>query len=88
MKAVTYITENTIMKFLYNPKKTFLEGFVKDEMQSHDKSFSWFHQCGSGQEQNGNYYGYQFFEVCSKTEESDAKRMAEIIAEKIGTNVV
>ena len=30
MKAVTYITENTIMKFLYNPKKTFLEGFVKD----------------------------------------------------------
>lgn len=59
-----------------------------DEMQSHDKSFSWFHQCGSGQEQNGNYYGYQFFEVCSKTEESDAKRMAEIIAEKIGTNVV
>lgn len=30
MKAVTYITENTIMKFLYNPKKTFLEGFVKE----------------------------------------------------------
>lgn len=29
MKAVTYITENTVMKFLYNPKKTFLEGFVK-----------------------------------------------------------
>lgn len=29
MKAVTYITENTIMKFLYNPKKTSLEGFVK-----------------------------------------------------------
>ena len=30
MKTVTYITENTIMKFLYNPKKTFLEGFVKE----------------------------------------------------------
>lgn len=30
MKAVTYITENTIMKFLYNPKKTLLEGFVKE----------------------------------------------------------
>lgn len=30
MKAVTYITENTIMKFLYSPKKTFLEGFVKE----------------------------------------------------------
>lgn len=30
MKAVTYITENIIMKFLYNPKKTFLEGFVKE----------------------------------------------------------
>lgn len=33
MKAVTYITENTIMKFLYNPKKTFLEGFVDEESQ-------------------------------------------------------
>jgi hypothetical protein len=30
MKAVTYITKNTIMKFLYNSKKTFLEGFVKE----------------------------------------------------------
>lgn len=30
MKAVTYITEDIIMNFLYNPKKTFLEGFVKD----------------------------------------------------------
>lgn len=30
MKAVTYITENTIMKFLYNPKKPLLEGFVKE----------------------------------------------------------
>ena len=30
MKAVTYITENTIMKFLYNHKKTSLEGFVKE----------------------------------------------------------
>ena len=73
----------------FNKERPFWEAdataFVRamyDEMQSHDKSFSWFHQCGSGQEQNGNYYGYQFFEVCSKTEESDAKRMAEIIAEK------
>ena len=30
MKTVTYITEDIIMKFLYNPKKTFLEGFVKE----------------------------------------------------------
>lgn len=30
MKTVTYITENTVMKFLYNPKKTFLEGFAKE----------------------------------------------------------
>lgn len=30
MKAVAYITENTIMKFLYNSKKTLLEGFVKE----------------------------------------------------------
>lgn len=79
----------------FNKERPFWEAdataFVRamyEEMQSHDKSFSWFHQCGSGQEQNGNYYGYQFFEVCSKTEESDAKCMAEIIAEKIGTNVV
>lgn len=33
MKAVTYITENTIMKFLYNPKKTSLEGFVKEGLR-------------------------------------------------------
>ena len=30
MKTVTYITEDIIMKFLYNPKKTSLEGFVKE----------------------------------------------------------
>lgn len=58
-----------------------------DEMQIHDKGFSWFHQCGSNREQDGNYYGYQFFEVWSVTDESDAKRMAEIIAKKIGTNI-
>lgn len=52
----------------FNKERPFWEAdataFVRamyDEMQSHDKSFSWFHQCGSGQEQNGNYYGYQFF---------------------------
>lgn len=33
MKTVTYITENTIMKFLYNPKKTSLEGFVKEGLR-------------------------------------------------------
>lgn len=58
-----------------------------DEMQIHDKGFSWFHQCGSNREHDGNYYGYQFFEVWSVTDESDAKRMAEIIAKKIGANV-
>ena len=58
-----------------------------DEMQIRDKGFSQFHQCGSNREQDGNYYGYQFFEVWSVTDESDAKRMAEIIAKKIGTNI-
>lgn len=33
MKAVTYINENIIMKFLYNPKKTFLDGFVKEGLR-------------------------------------------------------
>lgn len=33
MKTVTYITEDIIMKFLYNPKKTSLEGFVKEGLR-------------------------------------------------------
>lgn len=33
MKAVTYINANIIMKFLYNPQKTLLEGFVKEELR-------------------------------------------------------
>lgn len=53
----------------------------------HNKGFSWFHQCGSSQEEDRNYYGNQFFEVWSVTDENNAKRMAEIIAKKIGTNI-
>lgn len=30
MKAVTYITENTIMKFLYNPKRPFLKASLRN----------------------------------------------------------
>ena len=33
MKTVTYIIEDTIMEFLYNPKKTSLEGFVKEGLR-------------------------------------------------------
>ena len=33
MKAVTYINANIIMKFLYNPQKTLLEGFVKEGLR-------------------------------------------------------
>lgn len=33
MKTVTYITEDTIMEFLYSPKKTSLEGFVKEGLR-------------------------------------------------------
>ena len=58
-----------------------------DEMQIRDKGFSQFHHCGSNQEEDRNYYGNQFFEVWSVTDENNAKRMAEIIAKKIGTNI-
>ena len=58
------------------------------EMLHRDHNFTWFHQCGSNQEKNGRYYGFQFFEVWSESAESVAKQMAKKIAEEIGTVVL